>query len=318
MVEGAMEEMISLSGLTKKFGSITAVDDISLSVKRGEVLGFLGPNGAGKSTTMRMITGFVPPTAGTVTVCGHNVAENSMEVQKRIGYMPEGAPIYGDIPPAAFLKFVAGVRGFRGDERKRRVDAAVDKLQIADVLHRPIDTLSKGYRRRTGLAQAILHDPDILVLDEPTDGLDPNQKFQVRSLIRDMGKEKAIVISTHILEEVEAVCSRAAVIAKGRVVFDGTPAELQRLSARHNAVTVTLSNDVADTVRTAFEAIPGVSKVEASHGSDHMVNLVVIPEDGRSIIRDVSDRVRRDGIVVDALFIERGHLDEVFRQLTTA
>ena len=317
MQSEAMDEMISLSGLTRRFGPVTAVDGISLSIKRGEVLGFLGPNGAGKSTTMRMVTGFLAPSEGTVTVCGFDVSRDSLEVQKRVGYMPEGAPLYGDITPLAFLRFVAGIRGFRGEERDRRVNAAVAKLELADVLHRPIETLSKGYKRRTGLAQSLLHDPDILILDEPTDGLDPNQKHQVRELIRHMGKDKAIVISTHILEEVEAVCTRAVVIAKGRVVFDGTPVELQQRSAHHNAVAITLKKALVAKARAEIEALANVSRIEVSDGPASSVRLVVIPEKGRPVLQEVGDTVRQGGIAVESLQVMQGQLDEVFRQLTT-
>ncbi|MDP6786389.1 MAG: ABC transporter ATP-binding protein [Rhodospirillales bacterium] len=313
-----MNEMILLSGLTKRFGPVTAVEDVSLSIKRGEVLGFLGPNGAGKSTTMRMVTGFVAPSEGTVTVCGFDVSRDPLEAQKRIGYMPEGAPLYGDITPLAFLRFIAGIRGFRGQERDRRVDAAIDKLELKEVLHRPIETLSKGYKRRTGLAQSLLHDPDILILDEPTDGLDPNQKHQVRELIRNMSTEKAIVISTHILEEVGAVCTRAVVIARGRVVFDGTPVELQQRSARHNAVALTLKGDQAAKARSEIEGLANVSRVEVSDGPNGSARLIAIPEEGRPILQAVGDTVRQSGIAVESLHLMEGQLDEVFRHLTAA
>ncbi len=225
-----MSEIISIRGFTKSFGSIRAVDNVSFAVARGEVLGFLGPNGAGKSTTMKMITGFLTPTSGTAVVCGHDVLEQPVAVKRRIGYLPEGAPAYPDMTPAAFLDFIARVRGFQGAERKKRIALAVDRIQLREVLHQPIDTLSKGFKRRVGLAQAMLHDPDVLILDEPTDGLDPNQKHEVRALIGDMSRDKAIIISTHILEEVDAVCTRAIVIAHGRVVADGTPGELEALA----------------------------------------------------------------------------------------
>ena len=318
MKSDAMDEMISLSGLTKRFGPVTAVDNISLSIKRGEVLGFLGPNGAGKSTTMRMVTGFVAPSEGTITVCGFDVSRDPLEVQKRIGYMPEGAPLYGDITPLAFLRFIASIRGFRGHERDRRVDSAIDKLELRDVLHRPIETLSKGFKRRTGLAQSLLHEPDILILDEPTDGLDPNQKHQVRELIRTMSPDKAIVISTHILEEVAAVCTRAVVIAKGRVVFDGTPIELQQRSARHNAVAISLKSGVVAQARAAIEGLANVSRVEVRDGADGSAHLIVIPEEARPILQAVGDTVRQSGFAVESLHVMEGQLDEVFRDLTTA
>ena len=309
--------MITLTGLTKRFGPLTAVDDISLSVERGEVLGFLGPNGAGKSTAMRMLTGFLTPNGGTVTVCGHDVVEERMAAQERIGYLPEGAPLYGDMTPASFLDFIARARGFAGEEKQRRIEAAIDKVQLGEVMHRPIDTLSKGYKRRVGLAQAIVHDPDVLILDEPTDGLDPNQKQQVRSLIRDMGSGKAIIISTHILEEVEAVCTRAVIIAEGRLVFDGTPAELQSRSEHHNAVTIRLGAERADAARAAIADVAGVARVDSTDAVDGTVSLLAVPEQGKAIIDGISKRVRGKRIAVDELHAERGRLDEVFRQLTT-
>lgn len=222
-----MVPMVELKHLTRRFGSITAVSDLSFGVARGEVLGFLGPNGAGKSTTMKMITGFLTPDAGVVTVDGVDVARAPVAVKRRLGYLPEGAPLYGDMTALEFLEFVAALRGFRGAERKKRIDRTVDTVNLGDVLHQPIDTLSKGFKRRVGLAQAILHDPEVLILDEPTDGLDPNQKHEVRQLIRGMAADKVIILSTHILEEVDAVCTRAMIIARGRLVADGTPAELE-------------------------------------------------------------------------------------------
>ncbi|WP_082085606.1 ABC transporter ATP-binding protein [Magnetospira sp. QH-2] len=218
--------MIVLERLSKRFGPVVAVDGIDLTVHRGEVLGFLGPNGAGKSTTMKMIAGFLDPDSGTAQVCGRDVIDDPVGVKRCLGYLPEGAPSYGDMTPAAFLGFVAGIRGYDRKRRRKKVERAVARTALEDVLHRPIHTLSKGFRRRVGLAQAILHDPEVLILDEPTDGLDPNQKHHVRELIRDMSQDKAIIVSTHILEEVEAVCSRAVVIGAGKVLADGTPRQL--------------------------------------------------------------------------------------------
>ena len=215
--------MIEIDHLVKRFGAFTAVDGVSLSVERGTVLGFLGPNGAGKSTTMKMITGFLPPTAGRVSVGGFDLADRPVEAKRRIGYLPEGAPAYAEMTPRAFLGFVADVRGLEGDERRRALARAVDLLELGPVLEQTIDTLSKGFKRRVGLAQAILHDPEVLILDEPTDGLDPNQKHAVRTLIREMAATKAIIISTHILEEVEAVCTRSLIIARGRLLAEGEP-----------------------------------------------------------------------------------------------
>jgi ABC-2 type transport system ATP-binding protein len=218
--------MLEIRNLTKHFGPLKAVDGISFRVDRGEVLGFLGPNGAGKSTTMKMATGFLTPTEGTAVVCGHDILTDALEAKKKFGYLPEGAPAYPDMTPASFLEFVAEVRCIPPEVRKQRVDEVVQLVQLQNVMHQRIETLSKGFKRRVGLAQAILHDPEVLILDEPTDGLDPNQKHEVRTLIKHMAKNKAIVLSTHILEEVEAVCTRAIIIARGKVLFDGTPAEL--------------------------------------------------------------------------------------------
>ena len=221
--------MISLSNITKKFDDFIAVDNLSIDVNSGEVLGFLGPNGAGKSTTMKMITGFIKPTEGIIKIKGMNVETKSIECKKLIGYLPEGSPLYGDMTPINMLKFVSYIRGMTSQEFKKALDSVVIKTEITDVINQPIDTLSKGYKRRVGLAQALIHDPKILILDEPTDGLDPNQKHHIRNLINEMGKEKAIIISTHILEEVDAVCTRACIIAKGKKLIDKKPSELKKL-----------------------------------------------------------------------------------------
>lgn len=219
--------MLEIRGLTKRFGSFTAVHDVTFSVQRGEVLGFLGPNGAGKSTTMKMVTGFLVPTSGTASVAGFDIGKSPVQAKSALGYLPEGAPAYPDMTVEAFLNFVAEIRGYRGSSKKDRVAHVRDLVHLDHVLRQPIETLSKGFKRRVGLAQALLHDPDLLILDEPTDGLDPNQKHEVRELIRTMAENKAIVLSTHILEEVEAVCTRAIIINQGKLSFDGTPAELE-------------------------------------------------------------------------------------------
>ena len=224
--------MIETNALTKRYGTLTAVDGISFTVKPGEVLGFLGPNGAGKSTTMKMITGFLAPTSGSVTVCGYDVESQPVKAKQCTGYLPEGAPSYGEMTPQQFIHFVADVRGLKGEYRQQQIDAVIQQLHLEKVLQQPIETLSKGFKRRVGLAQAILHDPQVLIMDEPTDGLDPNQKHEVRSLINNMARDKIIVISTHILEEVDAVCNRAIIIADGRIVADDTP---QALEARANS-----------------------------------------------------------------------------------
>ena len=222
-----MTVMVELDHLSRSFGDLRAVDDISLTVNKGEVLGFLGPNGAGKTTTMRMLAGFLKPSAGTARVCGHDILTDGMQAKRMLGYLPEGSPTYDEMTVAAFLNFIAAVRGYAGAEAKTRVESVVQRLALAEVLDRPIELLSKGYRRRVGLAQSILHDPPVLLLDEPTDGLDPNQKHEVRTLIKAMAQEKAIIISTHILEEVEAVCTRAVIIGRGKLLADGTAEQLR-------------------------------------------------------------------------------------------
>src|SRR5205085_1259367 len=232
--------MIKVENLKKIFGSKHAVDGLSFSVERGEVLGFLGPNGAGKSTTMRMITGFIPPSAGTVSVGGFDVVDQAIPARRLIGYLPENAPAYTDMTVYGFLNFAAEIRGLRGDAKKQAVSRVVEMCFLEAVLHQSVETLSKGYRHRTCFAQSIIHDPDVLVLDEPTDGLDPNQKHEVRGLIRKMGEKKAIIFSTHILEEVDAVCSRAIIIDRGKIVANGTPAQLRQKSEWAGAVTARL------------------------------------------------------------------------------
>ena len=215
--------MIEINHLTKRYGNFAAVDDISFNVEPGQVLGFLGPNGAGKSTTMKMITGFLTPTAGSVSVCGHDVQSAPIAAKSCMGYLPEGAPSYGEMSVRAFLEFIADIRALSGEQRRSRLDDVIGRLALAGVMEQPIETLSKGFKRRVGLAQALVHDPKVLILDEPTDGLDPNQKHQVRTLINQIAKDKIIVISTHILEEVDAVCNRAIIIANGRILADDTP-----------------------------------------------------------------------------------------------
>jgi ABC-2 type transport system ATP-binding protein len=312
-----MSAMIEIRGLTKRFGPIVAVDGISFAVGRGEVLGVLGPNGAGKSTTMKMVTGYLPPSDGTAVVCGFDVTERPIEVKRRIGYLPEGAPLYEDMTPLAFLSFVAEVRGFSGAAQREAVMRAAERINLSEVMQQPIGTLSKGFKRRVGLAQAIVHDPEVLILDEPTDGLDPNQKHEVRQLIAHMAADKAIVISTHLLEEVHAICTRALIIARGRLVADGTPQELEARSAYHNAVSIRLAADAASRVQSELSRIAGVEGVEIVETTNHFVRLLVRPRNGHTILPEVSARVRSSGLAVEEIRAERGHLDEVFRAITT-
>ena len=308
--------MIEVQSLSKHFGPIVAVDEVSFVVRPGEVLGFLGPNGAGKSTTMRMIVGFLAPTSGTARVCGFDVLERPIEVKRRVGYLPEGAPLYADMTPKSFLRFVAAARGFTGAAAHRRIEAAAERTQITSVFERPIDTLSKGYKRRLGLAQALLHDPEVLVLDEPTDGLDPNQKHDVRALIREMAARKTIVVSTHILEEVTAVCSRAIVIAGGKLVADSTPLALEVRSRRHNAVSLRLKGLSLAEARRGLAAVPGVAAIDELAVTDSAVGLRLYAEGGRPIVTAVSRVIHERGWAVEEMHVEQGQLDEVFRAIT--
>jgi gliding motility-associated transport system ATP-binding protein len=313
-----MTELIKTHGLIKRFGDITAVNGISLSVQRGEVLGFLGPNGAGKSTTMKMITGFLAPDEGSVTVHGLDMSAEPLKAKASIGYLPEGAPVYGDMTVRSFLKFIAEIRGYDGADRDRKVDAVRERTGLAGVMGQRAETLSKGYKRRVGLAQAILHDPEVLILDEPTDGLDPNQKYHVRSLIEEMAANKAIVVSTHILEEVEAVCSRAVIIDKGRIVADGTAEELQQRLPYHNAVAVTVPADTASAALDAMKVVSGVRDVEEVSRANGHARLRALSAGDGEIIGGVSAALRDKSISVDQIYIERGRLDDVFREITTS
>ncbi|SDR79972.1 ABC-2 type transport system ATP-binding protein [Halopseudomonas litoralis] len=310
---GEMEEaMIKINSLTKRFGEHVAVDNLSFDVKPGEVLGFLGPNGAGKSTTMKMLTGFLTPDGGSASVCGFDIRTQILQAQQQMGYLPEGAPCYGDMRVKGFLEFIAEVRGLRGADRQRHVARAVEQVELQAVLGQTIDTLSKGFKRRVGLAQAILHDPQVLILDEPTDGLDPNQKHQVRNLIQQLasGSNKIVVISTHILEEVSAVCSRTVVISRGRLLADGTPEELEARSTYHQAVTVLLQQPVDS---QPLLALPGVKAVEVAREGHQ---LTVIAEPGAVIFPAIGEYARQQQWQVKELSVERGRLDDVFRRLT--
>ena len=313
-----MGTMVEIQKLRKEFGPILAVDGVSFTVAQGEVLGFLGPNGAGKSTTMKMITGFLTPTGGTVRICGFDIQEHPLEAKKRIGYLPEGAPAYMDMTPASFLTFIGEMRGFRGEDLRKRVAETVEKVNLQSVLHQQIDTLSKGFKRRVGLAQAIFHDPEVLVLDEPTDGLDPNQKHEVRTLIKNMAKEKAIILSTHILEEVQAVCTRAMIIAKGKVITDGTPADLEERSPNHNTVILAVRGGHPDDIPARLQRVGGVKRVQELGKNGDLVHFRVFPESGRWIIADVGHCAKEQQWEVDELYVDRGQLDEVFRSLTVS
>ena len=309
--------MLEIRQLVKRFGPLLAVDDVSFTVPRGEVLGFLGPNGAGKSTTMKMITGFLAPTAGTAIICGYDIGTQPIAAKRHIGYLPEGAPAYPDMTPADFLDFIAHIRGFSGDEAKRRIGRVVEMIRIGEVLHQPIETLSKGFKRRVGVAQALLHDPSVLILDEPTDGLDPNQKYEMRKIITAMRPEKAIIISTHLLEEVEAVCSRAIIIAHGRVLADGTPTELAQRSRQHNSVRLGIASGADSDIRAELAALPGVASVDPIRDAEGD-GLMVFARGGRPVVAEIADLARNRGWSITGLRVERGRLDDVFREITTA
>jgi gliding motility-associated transport system ATP-binding protein len=299
--------MIRIENLVKTFGAKRAVDGISFGVERGEVLGFLGPNGAGKSTTMRMVTGFMPPTSGRVTIGGHDVAESPLEAKRLVGYLPENAASYPDMTVRGFLEFAAELRGLRGAGKKQAVARVVERCFLESVLRQSIDTLSKGYKHRTCLAQALIHDPDVLIMDEPTDGLDPNQKHEVRNLIRELGRNKAIVFSTHILEEVDAACTRAIIIDRGRIVANGTPEELRAMSDLAGAVTLSAHGANA-------EKLAPLGRVENLSGA-----FRIYPRDksrAAELAQDVVELVSREGWKVEGMYSERGELDEVFRRIT--
>jgi ABC-2 type transport system ATP-binding protein len=306
--------MITTKNLSKRYGDILAVDDLTFSVAPGEVLGFLGANGAGKSTTMRMIAGFITPTAGEVSVCGHDIERAPVAAKSCIGYLPEGAPSYGEMTTAEFLDFVADVRGLTGERRRVRRAIVVEKLGLGPVIHQVIETLSKGFRRRVGLAQALIHDPQVLILDEPTDGLDPNQKHEVRRLINDLGKDKLVIVSTHILEEVHEVCTRAIIIADGRIVADETPTALESRSRYHHAVSLRFER--SEHLEAARREIAGLAEVAEVEWDARELRLTAVPRPGANTLAAVSAIIVKNGWDVPELHLESGRLDEVFRSLT--
>jgi ABC-2 type transport system ATP-binding protein len=322
-------DVIEIERLGKVFGHRTAVEEITFRARPGEVIGLLGPNGAGKTTTLRMITGYIAPSHGRATIYGHDMARAPLPAQRMLGYLPEGAPSYGDMTVLAFLRFIASVRGLRGRTRRERIDLMVAQLSLEAVLAQRIDTLSKGFKRRVGLAQALVHDPAVLVLDEPTDGLDPNQKRLVRELITAIASDKIILVSTHILEEVDALCTRALVIANGRLVADDEPAALAARSRYRGAVTLTLVNIGSTSpqgkgsntsaqgreVSAQLEALPGVARVERDPRIDGRVT--VFPAPGARIVPPVLATIQGQGWQVAELHTEDGRLDDVFHRLTT-
>lgn len=312
--------MIKAENLVKWFGPKLAVDNVSFTVERGEVLGFLGPNGAGKSTTMRVITGFIPPSAGRAEIDGHDMAEDGIAARALLGYLPENAPGYPEMTVGGFLRFVGEVRGLRGQALRDAIERVVETCHLRPVLHQTIETLSKGYRHRVCFAQATLHDPPALVMDEPTDGLDPNQKHEVRNLIKRMGQEKAIIISTHILEEVDAVCTRAVIIDHGKLVFNGTPAELRGRSEEAGAVSVRVRGKAAAEVAEAIKGLPQTKRVVVVTDGAAGAALLAYPKrvDGEvpQLARAISGLSRQQGWELDELHTDTGRMEEVFRAIT--
>ncbi len=305
--------MIQINNLTKQFGDFTAVDDLSFTISAGDIVGFLGPNGAGKSTTMKMITGFLEASSGKITVNGIDIEDQPLEAKRQIGYLPEGAPAYGDMTPAQFLSFIADVRGLTGQDKIQRIKDVIASVELESVLDRPIDNLSKGFKRRVGLAQAIIHDPKVLILDEPTDGLDPNQKHHVRELIANLSKDKLVIISTHILEEVSAVCNRAVIISSGKKLFDGSPQELEAKSKYHQAITLSLINQKPD-----IRAIEALSEVASTAPVEHEDNALTLfaKNSSDALFPQMLDYIQQNNLAVSALYAEKGKLDDVFRELT--
>lgn len=306
--------MITTKNLSKRYGDKLAVNDLTFSVAPGEVLGFLGANGAGKSTTMRMIAGFISPSAGQVSVCGYDIERAPVAAKSCMGYLPEGAPSYGEMTVAEFLDFVSDVRALTGERRRQRRAVVIDRLGLAPVIDQVIETLSKGFRRRVGLAQALIHDPQVLILDEPTDGLDPNQKHEVRRLINELSKDKLVIVSTHILEEVHEVCTRAIIIAHGRIVADETPTALESRSRYHHAVS--LRFEKADDLTAARREITLLPEVAAIESNVRELRLTAIPRPGANVLAAVGAIIVKYNWDVPELHLESGRLDEVFRSLT--
>ena len=305
---------LELTGLKKVYANgKTALEGIDLTVNDGDFFALLGPNGAGKSTTMKIITGFLGATSGSVTVHGHDISRDPMAVKSLIGYLPEGAPSYPDMTVLEFLDFIAEVRGFSGEEKKQRIAKVIREVELAEVCHKTIDTLSKGFKRRVGLAQAIIHDPKVLILDEPTDGLDPNQKHHVRQLIRNLARDRIVIISTHILEEVSAVCTRAIIIAAGRIVADGTPKELEARSRLFGAVSIQLTQDFD--LAAALEGVEEVADIEPS--DEERRRFIIIPEPGKQIFGKVLDRVQSEQWPVAEFHLVEGLLEHFFRSVTS-
>lgn len=307
--------MIEVNNLSKYFGTKAAVQGISFTVAQGEILGFLGPNGAGKSTTMRMITGYIPPSGGQVRVGGHDVIQEPLAARRKMGYLPENAPVYPDMTVGDFLDFCARIRGFKGRARQAKLDETIERCFLKEVRNQSVNTLSKGYKQRVCFAQSIMHDPEVLIMDEPTDGLDPNQKYEVRQMISAMRPHKAIILSTHILDEMAALCTRAMIIAKGQIVADDTPDALSARSSVHGAVVVTLSSAKATEVTEHLNRIEGIRSTDILTDDGQRLVVRIYPKDTVLALDAVMEHLQQ--WQVQDIFVEKGRLDEVFRQLTT-
>ena len=311
--------ILELCGVAVQYDSHQVLEDISFQLTTGERVALVGPNGAGKSTTMKMITGFLPPTSGTARIGGPDILEDPIQAKRLLGYLPENGPLYGEMTVLEFLNFIAEMRGYRSTvEKAARIATVTEICHLEDVGYQPIETLSKGYRQRVGIAQAVIHDPPYMIMDEPTDGLDPNQKHEVRDLISRMASDKVIILSTHILEEVEAICSRAVVISGGQLVADGTPDELKRKSSWHGAVTLTIHGQDTSGVKQALEGLVNSGSVETLESSTagEACRYRVFPKPNQAVAADISELTRQKNWQVDELHIEQGRLDEVFRDLT--
>ena len=308
--------MIEAVKISRNFGRFQAVINVSFQVQKSEVLGFLGPNGAGKSTTMKMLTGYLQPSSGDALICGHSVTKQSIKARAKIGYLPESAPSYGEMQVEEFLRFAGKVRGLTGEKLNSQIEKVLEDTSLQTVRKQLIETLSKGYRQRTCLAQSLLHDPPVLLLDEPTDGLDPNQKFEVRKLISQLKEDRTILVSTHILEEVEAICTRAIILSEGKIVGDGTPEELLSKSIYHNAINLKISVKPNQNVQQILLGIPSVERVEIQSSNHQTLSFVILAKQGQPILEEVKERLDQQNIKIVEMYVEKGRLDEVFRQMT--
>ena len=308
--------MIEVVEISRNFGRFQAVSNVSFQVQKSEVLGFLGPNGAGKSTTMKMLTGYLQPSSGDALICGHSVTKQSLKARAKIGYLPESAPSYGEMQVEEFLRFAGKVRGLTGGKLNSQIEKVLEDTSLQTVRKQLIETLSKGYRQRTCLAQSLLHDPPVLLLDEPTDGLDPNQKYEVRKLISQLKEDRTILVSTHILEEVEAICTRAIILSEGKIVGDGTPEELLSKSVYHNAINLKISVKPNQNVQQILLGIPSVERVEIQSSNHQTLSFVILAKQGQPILEEVKERLDQQNVKIVEMYVEKGRLDEVFRQMT--